>query len=213
MPISVKICGLSEPAGVEAAVLGGARFVGFVFFPPSPRAVTPERTRELALRVPAAIVKVGLSVDANDLLLAAMIEIGGIDMLQLHGRETPERVAQVRAKFGKPVMKALPVASRADVDAAKEYESVADYLMFDARPPKDATRPGGNAMPFDWTLLAGRAWSKPWFLAGGLDSSNLADAVRITGAKLVDVSSGVEDAPGRKSPAKIGAFLRVAAGL
>jgi len=196
MPVDVKICGLNAPDAVAAAVDGGARFVGFVFFPASPR-----------------VVKVGLVVDADDDALEAIVAAAGLDMLQLHGHETPQRVAAVRARFALPVMKALPIAAAADVEAAHAYEGVADRLMFDARPPKGATRPGGNALAFDWELLAGRRWAVPWILAGGLDAGNVAEAVRTSGAPAVDVSSGVEDAPGVKSLEKIRAFLRVAATL
>lgn len=213
MPVDVKICGLNAPDAVAAAVDGGARLVGFVFFPASPRAVTPACAGALAAAVPAGIVKVGLVVDADDAALEAIVAGAALDMLQLHGHETPQRVAAVRARFALPVMKAVPIAAEADVAAAHAYEDIADRLMFDARPPKGATRPGGNALAFDWELLAGRRWALPWILAGGLDAGNVAEAVRTSGAPAVDVSSGVEDAPGVKSPEKIRAFLQVAATL
>ena len=210
MPIDVKICGLTDEAAVIAAVEGGAAMCGFVFFPASPRHVTPERAAELTKLVPNGTVKVGLVVDATDGLLDAITAAAGLDMLQLHGAETPERTAEIREKFGFPVMKVLPVQEPGDVDAAKDYESVADRLMFDAKPPQDATRPGGNARAFDWALLKGRTFGLPWILAGGLTAENLADAVEASGAVFVDVSSGVEDAPGLKSPEKIRDFLAVA---
>lgn len=213
MSVAVKICGLNDPGAVAAAVEGGAAFVGFVFFPPSPRYVEPETVARLGAHVPKSILKVGLVVDADDATLGRIVERGKIDMLQLHGAESPARVAEIRSRFGLPVMKAILVETAADVDKARDFETVADRLMFDARPPKDATRPGGNARAFDWTLLKGRAPAKPWLLAGGLSAANVAEAVRASGASAVDVSSGVETAPGRKSPEKILEFLRIAATL
>lgn len=207
MPIEAKICGLTTPEAVDAAVAGGAAMCGFVFFPPSPRALTPEAAAPLTGRVPDGVAKVGLSVDADDALLAAMIEVGGVDVLQLHGHESVGRVAEIKARFRVPVIKVLLIAGADDVAAAHAYEDVADRLMFDAKPPKQATRPGGNAIAFDWSLLAGETWSKPWILAGGLTPENVALAVRASGASAVDVSSGVEDAPGRKNLDKIAAFL------
>ena len=211
MPIHVKICGLTDEAAVIAAVEGGARMCGFVFFSASPRHVTPERARELTKAVPKGLIPVGLVVDADDDLLTAIAATAGIGMFQLHGSETPERTAEIREKFGLPVMKVLPVQEPGDVDAARAYEDVADRLMFDAKPPDGASRPGGNARAFDWGLLAGQSLKRPWLLAGGLTAANLADAVEASGAEAVDVSSGVEDAPGLKSPEKIRAFLTAAA--
>lgn len=213
MSVAVKICGLNDPDAVAAAVEGGADFVGFVFFPPSPRYVEPETAARLGAHVPKSLLKVGLVVDADDTTLGRIVERGKIDMLQLHGAESPARVAEIRSRFGLPVMKAILVETAADVDRARDFETVADRLMFDARPPKDATRPGGNARPFDWTLLKGRAPAKPWLLAGGLSAANVAEAVRASGASAVDVSSGVETAPGSKSPEKIAEFLRIARAL
>lgn len=213
MTVQAKICGLNDAAGVDAAAQGGAAFIGFVFFPRSPRAVTPEAAAALIARAPKGIVRVGLIVDADDATIRKIVDVAKIDMLQLHGGETPERVAEVKAAFKLPVMKALPVATAADVDGAAAYEDAADRLMFDARPPKDATRPGGNAQSFDWSLLKGRRFKRPWVLAGGLDAANVANAVATSGANTVDVSSGVEDAPGRKNPEKILEFLKVVATL
>lgn len=213
MGVDVKICGLSDPAAVAAAVEGGARFVGFVFFPASPRAVTPAKAGELGKAVPPGIIKVALVVDADDQVLADIVTHAQVDLLQLHGHEGPQRVAEIKARFGLPVMKVVAVASETDVEAARAYEHVADRLMFDAKPPQGATRPGGNARAFDWELLGGRTWRKPWILAGGLNAGNVAQAVRVSGAQAVDVSSGVEDAPGRKNPKKIIEFLRVASTL
>jgi len=215
MSIKAKICGLNHPAAVAAAVAGGASHVGFVFYPPSPRSIDPLKAASLAAGVPAGIVKVGLFVDASDEDIVRTLGEAPLDMLQLHGDETPRQVKDVRRKFGKPVMKALRVASAADIAAADEYLPAVDWLLFDAKPPPEMKNalPGGNAISFDWSLIAGRGWSKPWMLSGGLNVRNLADAVRITGAKTVDVSSGVEDSPGRKNPEKIAAFLKLAASL
>ena len=190
MPVDVKICGLSDPASVDVAVQAGARFVGFVFFVASPRAVTPARAGELAARVPVGVTRVGLVVDASDSEIDPVVQLSGIDVLQLHGRESPERVAKVRDRFGLPVMKAVAIAGPQDLAIAREFEHAADMLLFDAKAPRWATRPGGNAEPFDWSLLGGSTWSVPWFLAGGLHPDNLADAVATTGAARLDVSSG-----------------------
>ncbi len=213
MTIEVKICGLNDPAAVDAAVAGGAGLVGFVFFPPSPRSIAPAFQAGLAARVPDGIVKVGLVVDADDVLLAELVKSARLDLLQLHGMESPGRVTEVRERFGLPVMKALGISGAKDLVLAGDYAAVADRLLFDARPPKGATRPGGNAQPFDWKLLRGHAWERPWILAGGLDVDNVAQATTVTGATIVDVSSGVEDRPGVKNPAKIRRFLEVAKAL
>lgn len=213
MSIAIKICGLNDAAAVAAAIEGRADFVGFVFFPASPRFVEPETAARLGAPVPQPIVKVGLVVDADNATLGRIVARAKVDMLQLHGAESPARAAEIRARFGLPVMKAILVETAADVDKARDFEPAVDRLMFDARAPKDATRPGGNAFPFDWTLLKGRAFAKPWLLAGGLTAANVAAAVRASGAKAVDVSSGVEVAPGRKSAEKILEFLKVAAAL
>ncbi|BBK34977.1 N-(5'-phosphoribosyl)anthranilate isomerase [Allostella sp. ATCC 35155] len=214
MAVAVKICGLSRPEAVAAAVAGGAAFVGFVFYPRSPRAVTPDEAGQLAAAVPAGIVRTGLFVDADDEAIAATLAAAPLDLLQLHGDETPERVAAIRAHFGRSVMKVLPIAEEEDVAAADRYLAVVDRLMFDAKPPRrPGALPGGNGLAFDWRLLAGRSWPVPWMLAGGLTAATLAEAVRLTGAPAVDVSSGVEDAPGVKSVAKIAAFLAAARAL
>ena len=207
MAVAAKICGLGDEQSVQTAIAGGAAWVGFVFFPPSPRALSPARAAELARLVPEGVRKVGLFVAPDDALIAEVLAAVPLDLIQLHGQETPERVAEIREKFGVPVMKAVAVAEPADLDRARAYEAVADLLLFDARPPKGATRPGGNALAFDWALLKGSEWRRPWLLAGGLDAGNVAEAVRASGAAAVDVSSGVESAPGRKDPALIKAFL------
>ena len=204
--VTAKICGLSTPETVDVAVAGGAGFVGFVFFAKSPRAVTFADATPLIARVPDAVTPVGLFVDADDAALAAGIA-AGVKMLQLHGGEPVERVAAVKARFGLPVMKAVGVAAADDLKHAEAYAEVAEWLLLDGKPPPGATRPGGNAARFDWGLVAGWHSPLPWMLAGGLDADNVAAAVRQSGAPCVDVSSGLEDAPGVKNPAKIEAFL------
>jgi phosphoribosylanthranilate isomerase len=212
--IAAKICGLSQPDAVAAAVAGGAAALGFVFYAPSPRNVAAARVAELCRAVPAGITRVGLFVDADDATIAAVLAVAPLDMLQLHGGESPSRVAAVRSRFALPVMKALAIADPADVAAADAYLDVADRLLFDARPPRrpDAL-PGGNGLVFDWRLIAGRGWRVPWTLSGGLTASNVAEGVRLTGARAVDVSSGVESAPGVKDTAKIAAFLAAAGAI
>ncbi|HXZ00779.1 MAG TPA: phosphoribosylanthranilate isomerase [Stellaceae bacterium] len=207
MSIAAKICGLTTAEGVAAAARHGARYVGFVFYPPSRRNVTPELAGALAAVVPAGITKVGLFVDADDASLARAVAGAPLDLLQFHGQESPERVLWAKRRFGKPVMKAIAVASAADLDRAPRYYGAADLLLFDAKPPKDAVVPGGNGLAFDWELLGGRRWPVPWMLSGGLTAGNLGEAVRLTRATAVDVSSGVEREPGVKDPEKIAAFL------
>jgi phosphoribosylanthranilate isomerase len=210
MPLTVKICGLKTPEALDAALESGADLVGFVFFPPSPRNLGLEAARVLGERVAGRAGKVALTVDANDETLRDVVNALKPDMLQLHGKETPERVVAVRTRFGLPVMKALPIAERADLSPIREYARVADRLLFDARPPKEATRPGGLGRRFDWMLLAGINPGVPFMLSGGLDAGNVAEALRITRAPGVDVSSGVERAPGVKDPNKIREFIRAA---
>lgn len=214
MKIQVKICGLNTPEVVDAAVAGGARYIGLVFFARSPRAVDPALAADLARRVPTGVRTVGLFVDPENEFLESVLARVPLDVIQLHGEEAPPRVAEIRAMFGLPVMKAIRIATPADVARAPEYEDMADMLLFDAKPPANvAALPGGNGLPFDWSLLAGRSWSRPWMLSGGLNPANLAEAVTATGATAVDVSSGVEDRPGHKTPALIRSFLTTAAGL
>ena len=213
MGVSVKICGLTEAAGLSAAVEAGARYVGFVFFPKSPRNVAPEQAAALAAEVPAGIARTGLFVNPDNDALNTVLESVPLDLIQLHGAETPDRVAQVRALTGLPVMKAVGAAEPADLNQLWDYGLVADMLLIDAKPPKDAELPGGNGLAFDWRLLVGRKWLRPWMLAGGLTPENVAQAVRLTGARQVDVSSGVESAPGVKDPAKIAAFVQAAQGV
>ena len=205
--IQVKICGLSTPEHVRWAVAAGARYLGFVFFPRSPRNVNIETAAALALEVPPGIAKVALVVDADDALLDDIAAQVPIDMLQLHGREPAERVAEIRAAFGLPVMKAVGIAGPDDVARLDSYSAVADQLLVDAKPPKGAPSPGGTGVPFDWGLLAGYRFQRPWMLAGGLTPGNVAAAVKLTGARQVDVSSGVETAPGIKDQGLIRAFI------
>jgi phosphoribosylanthranilate isomerase len=209
MPVAAKICGLKTPETVAAAVEGGASLIGFNFYGRSPRCVDPATVKRLEAQVPRSVRKVGLIVDESDARIAEILAGCDLDVLQLHGAETPARVAEIRARFGKKVIKAIPVSAAADLDRAAPYEVVVDYLMFDAKPPKSmvGALPGGNALSFDWSLLAGRQFKLPWFLAGGLNPDNLIEAVRISGAPMVDVSSGVEDRPGEKNVSKIKAFL------
>ncbi|AQS48388.1 N-(5'-phosphoribosyl)anthranilate isomerase [Thioclava nitratireducens] len=206
----VKICGLRKAEDIAAAVEAGARYVGFVFFPKSPRHLEIAEARELAQEVEPGIAKVGLVVNPSDELLTEITEAVPLDMIQLHGSETPERVSEIRAKFGLPVMKAVGVADAADLPKIADYEAVADQILLDAKPPKEAELPGGNGLSFDWRLIAGRKWEKPWMLAGGLTPENVAEAILLAGARQVDVSSGVESAPGVKDPEKIRAFVHAA---
>ena len=210
MPLLVKICGLKTPEALDVALESGADLVGFVFFAPSPRNLGLEAARALGARVQGRAGKVALTVDATDEALLDIIAALKPDMLQLHGSETPERVVAVRTRFGLPVMKALPIAARGDLSPIRLYANVADRLIFDARAPQDATRPGGLGKPFDWTLLKGIDVGIPYMLSGGLDAGNVAEAIAITGAPGVDVSSGVERSPGVKDPDKIRAFIRAA---
>jgi len=204
---SVKICGLTSLADVKAAAVAGANYVGFVFFEKSPRDVTVSQARALAIEVPIGIAKVALVVNATDAELDEITSAVPLDILQLHGKETPERVAEIKERYGLPVMKAVGVADKSDLPALESYSAVADQLLIDAKPPKNAGLPGGNGLAFDWRLIAGREFSVPWMLAGGLTPENVAKAVRMTGTQQVDVSSGVESAPGVKDAARIRRFI------
>ncbi len=208
----VKICGLTEARHVAVAAEAGAAYVGFVFFARSPRNLMPAAARALAHEVPPGVAKVGLVVDASDIDLEAILAEVPLDMLQLHGQESPARVSAVKARFGLPVMKAVGVADTGDLAALDEYARVADQILVDAKPPKDAALPGGNGVAFDWRLIAGRRWAVPWMLAGGLAPDNVAEAIRLTGARQVDVSSGVETSPGMKDEGLIRAFIAAAQG-
>ncbi|MGA3308593.1 MAG: phosphoribosylanthranilate isomerase [Xanthobacteraceae bacterium] len=206
----VKICGLSTPEAVAVALDAGADMVGFVFFALSPRHIGFEVARALGRQVRGRALKVALTVDADDTLLDAVVGVLQPDLLQLHGKEPPTRVAAIKKRFGLPVMKAIAVAAKGDLAAAAAYVPVADRLLFDARAPREATRPGGLGKPFDWRLLENLDAAVPFMLSGGLDAGNVGEALRITGAPGVDVSSGVERAPGEKDPEKIRAFVRAA---
>ena len=206
--IRVKICGLTRPEDVSAVADAGAAYAGFVFFPKSPRNVTIEQARHLAVEVPVGVAKVALVVNADDALLDAITAAVPLDILQLHGSESPKRVSEVRSRFGLPVMKAVGVADQEDVAALDLYAEVADQILVDAKPPKNADLPGGNGVSFDWRLISARRWSKPWMLAGGLTPDNVAEAIALTGAKQVDVSSGVETAPGVKDAGVIQEFIQ-----
>lgn len=205
--IRVKICGLTSAGAVAAAAKAGARYVGFVFFPKSPRNISVDLAATLAADVPPGVAKVALVVNADNALLDEITSRVPLDMLQLHGSETPERVAEIRARYGLPVMKAVGIADAADLARIDDYVGVADQILVDAKPPKEAELPGGNGLSFDWRLLQGRHWTVPWMLAGGLTPQNVALAAKLTGARQVDVSSGVESAPGVKDEALIRDFL------
>lgn len=210
MALLVKICGLSTPGALDVALDAGADMVGFMFFPPSPRNVSLEQARMLGDRVNGGAQKVAVTVDADDALLVGIVGALKPDLIQLHGHEAPQRVAAVREGFGVPVMKVLPIGTQADLAAIESYTSFADRMLFDARAPKDATRPGGLGKPFDWHLLENLSLPIPYMLSGGLNPDNVAEALRITRAGGVDVSTGVESAPGVKDPEKIRAFIRTA---
>lgn len=206
----VKICGLRTLADVQAVAQVGAAYAGFVFFARSPRNLTIAEAKALALEAPTGLAKVALVVDADDATLDAIVDSVPLDMLQLHGHETPARVAEVRTRYGLPVMKAMGVADEGDLAGLMEMSLVADQLLIDAKPAKGADLPGGNGLAFDWRLLVGRKWLRPWMLAGGLTPENVAEAIRLTGTRQVDVSSGVETAPGVKDAARIAAFVAAA---
>ncbi len=213
MAIDVKICGINSAAALDAAAQGGAKMLGFVFFGKSPRNVTTDEARDLLARVPQGVTKVALMVNPSDAEVQSIADQLPFDLLQLHGSETVQRVAEIKAISGLPAMKAIGIAGADDIARTHAYEAVCERILLDAKPPKDAILPGGNACSFDWTLIAGEKWLKPWLLAGGLNADNLAEAVKTSGASFVDVSSGVEDAPGRKSVEKIRAFLDLARAL
>ena len=204
-----KICGLTTPEAIEAAAEAGAAYIGFVFFPKSPRNISLAEAGALALSVPPGIVKVALTVNADDALIDDIAALP-IDMFQLHGSESPTRVAEVKARTGLPVMKAIGVADASDLERIADYEGVADQILVDAKPPKGGEVPGGNGLAFDWRLIEGRDWARPWMLAGGLDPSNVSAAVRLTGAAQIDVSSGAESTPGIKDIERIRAFMKAA---
>tara|TARA_R110000796_G_scaffold16484_2_gene51232 strand:+ start:15764 stop:16399 length:636 start_codon:yes stop_codon:yes gene_type:complete len=209
----VKICGINSEDALIAAMSAGADALGYVFFPPSPRHISLKGATTLTKQVPNSILKVGLFVEAGDEALQTAIEAGNLDVIQLHGKESPERVTEVKQRFGLKVMKAISVSTADDIDKAQsDYDGIADFLLFDAKPPKDSVLPGGNAVSFDWTLLTGRHFKSDWMLAGGLNPDNVAEAIKISGAPWADVSSGVEKTKGVKDARKIADFIHAAKG-
>ena len=210
---AVKICGLTQPSDVHAVAQAGAVYCGFVFFPKSPRNVSFEQAAAMAVEAPIGLAKVALTVNADDAFLDALTAAVPLDMLQLHGDETPERVQEVKLRYGLPIMKAVGVADADDLPALDVYMKVADQILVDAKPPKNADLPGGNGLTFDWRLIAGRRWAVPWMLAGGLTPTNVAEAIAMTGARQIDLSSGVESAPGVKDAAMIRSFMAAVKGI
>lgn len=208
MPVSVKICGLKTEDAVKAAVAGSASFLGFNFFPPSPRLVSPEKAAELSALVPPRIKKVALFVDAADDVLAHTLGVFKADILQLHGSETPARCEQIKTKFGLPIIKAFAISEADDVEETMAYETVVDYFLFDARAPEGSMLPGGNATSFNWGVLKHQNLLHPWFLAGGIHANNLAEAVAASDARMVDIASGAERVRGEKDPALITEILQ-----
>jgi len=215
MTVAAKICGVNTHEALDAAVAGGAAFVGFVFYARSPRYVTVAQAAALAAATPKTVKRVGLFVDVDDATIEAVLKDAPLELLQLHGAETPARCRAAKARFGVPVMKAIKIGGPGDLDYATPFFDAADWLLFDAKTPPSMKNalPGGNAVSFDWTVLTGAKMPLPWMLSGGLMPDNVAEAVRVSGAKAVDVSSGVESAPGRKDPARIAAFLAAVRGL
>ena len=211
--VAVKICGVTQPNDVHAVAQAGAVYCGFVFFPKSPRNVSFQQAAAMAVEAPIGLAKVALTVNADDAFLDALTAAVPLDMLQLHGNETPERVTQVKARYGLPVMKAVGVADATDLPALDVYMKVADQILVDAKPPKDADLPGGNGLTFDWRLIAGRRWTVPWMLAGGLTAENVVEAITMTGARQIDLSSGVESAPGVKDAVMIDGFMAAVKGM
>jgi phosphoribosylanthranilate isomerase len=208
--VEIKICGLKTEQDVYAAVTGGAAFVGFVFFPPSPRSLDFDVASRLALTVPSSVKRVALVVNEEVEQIERILDRVEIDVLQLHGKESPDQVQRIKDRFGLPIIKAVPISEKEDLNKARSYAEIADWLLFDSKPPKGANRPGGNAVSFDWELLSGQQWSCPWFLAGGINAANAHIAVKQTGTKLLDVSSGVEEEVAVKSSALIHQFLALA---
>ena len=213
--IQATICGINSRDAMRASIDGGADFVGLVFYPPSPRAVTAIEAAQLTNGIPRHVAKVGLFVDMDDDMLTAILSQVSLDLLQLHGAETPARVREIRQLTNIPVMKAIRVATGRNLQEADSYLEVAERILFDAKAPPDmkGALPGGNAVTFDWNLLAGRKWPRPWMVSGGLDAGNVAEAIATSGATSVDVSSGVESSPGTKDPTRIREFFTLVKGL
>ena len=209
-PVRVKICGVTSQQLMRDVGNAGAQYAGLVFFEKSPRNLSLDKARSIALEAPTGLAKVALLVNPSDRFLDSLTTTVPLDMIQLHGSETPQRVSEIKQKTGLPVMKAIGVAEKNDLKKLDVYATVADQLMVDAKPAKDAILPGGNGYAFDWSLLQGRRWTGPWMLAGGLNPENVAQAIAITGAQQIDVSSGVEICPGKKDKRKINAFVRAA---
>jgi phosphoribosylanthranilate isomerase len=210
MDTKVKICGLTTPDSIAAAAAAGVTYVGYNFFAKSPRYADPDLARSLALETPVGVAKVGLVVNADDAFLDHLTSKVPLDMIQLHGGESPDRVAEVRARYGLPVIKAIGISTSEDTKQIDVYGQVADMLLVDAKAPKDAVLPGGNGLPFDWQLVNRKFWPKPWMLAGGLTAQNVGLAVQMTGAKQVDTASGVESAPGVKDAKLMAEFIQAA---
>ena len=210
MTIEIKICGLRSPDALDAALAAGADLVGLVFFPPSPRHLSLREGARLAALARGRASVAALTVDADDELLASIVEAVSPDLLQLHGHEPPARAAEIRRRFGRPVMKAVGVADATDLDRARAYAGAADRILLDAKPPRDATRPGGNGLAFDWRLLAGLDLGGPVMLSGGLNAANVRQAIQVARPQGVDASSGVESAPGVKDPVRIASFVAAA---
>lgn len=213
MTVRVKICGLTRPEDVAACARAGVAYAGFNFFPKSPRYLTPSAARDLALQAPVGLAKVGLVVGAGDDLLDGILAEVPLDMIQLHGGESPQRVQALRRRYGLPVIKVIGLSDAADLPQIAIFEEVADMILIDAKPPRDAVLPGGNGLVFDWRLIAGRSWARPWMLAGGLTAANAAAAVQATGATQLDTASGVESAPGVKDATMIADFVAAAQGV
>ena len=211
MVIKVKLCGLNTADTISAAIDGGVDFIGLVFYPPSPRYVSPRKAASLISKVPKSIVTVGLFVDPSDEVLYQTLKTVELDMLQLHGTEAPKRIKEIKVLFDRKIIKAIKVGSKKDVRAAHSYEDLVDWLLFDAAPPKNTigALPGGNAIAFDWELLNNQRWAKSWMLSGGLNIHNVVRAVHATRALAVDISSGIEDKKGVKSPDKVSQLLKV----
>lgn len=209
-PAKIKICGIKDVPALNAAVHAGAHYVGFVFFEKSPRYIAPPQAAHLVRQLPSTVKAVGLFVDPTDAYLEAALGATTLDVIQLHGHETPERVAEIKATWHMPVIKALPISTPDDLQQVSAYENIADWILFDAKPPKNAEVPGGAGVSFDWSILKDKKFKKPWMLSGGLDKDNVQEALSLLSPDGVDVSSGVESSRGMKDPQKIEAFIKAA---
>lgn len=209
-PVRVKICGVTSQQSMQDVASAGAQYAGLVFFAKSPRCVTFDEARSISIVAPPGVAKVALVVNPDNILLERLVAEVPLDMIQLHGSETPERVVEIKQKTGLPVMKSVGLSEPDDLKTLDIYAGVADQIMVDAKPAEDTSLPGGNGFTFDWSLLEGKHWTVPWMLAGGLNSQNVLQAIKITGAQQIDVSSGVESSPGKKDKEKINAFVKAA---